>query len=119
VKSIDQRKDHLVPTKISVIYDNPLDPIAFEEGYSTDQIRLAETLPGLQSIEATKVWPPEDGSPTPAYRMIDMYFTDYDAASASVTTPEAEALFKSIFSLATGGVRILFCDIETEGSPGR
>jgi hypothetical protein len=29
-----------------------------------------------------------------------------------VTTPQAAALFPSIFGLATGGVRILFSDIE-------
>jgi hypothetical protein len=44
--------------------------------------------------------------------MIDMYFPDYDAASAAVATAEAGALFPSIFSLATGGVRIAFSDIE-------
>jgi uncharacterized protein (TIGR02118 family) len=113
MKSIKTEKvNWIMPTKISVIYDNPLDPIAFEEGYSKDQITLAKALPGIERIEATKVWPPEDGSATPAYRTIDLYFTDYDTASSSVTTVEAEALFKSIFSLATGGVRILFCDIE-------
>ena len=51
-------------------------------------------------------------NPTPAYRTVDMYFPDYELASASVTTDEADALFESIFALATGGVRILFCDIE-------
>jgi hypothetical protein len=31
------------------------------------------------------VWPKEDGSPTPAYRLLDLYFTDYDTASAAVS----------------------------------
>jgi hypothetical protein len=44
--------------------------------------------------------------------MVDLYFSDYDTASAAVTTPEAAALFPSIFGLATGGVRVLFSDIE-------
>jgi uncharacterized protein (TIGR02118 family) len=101
-----------VPTKISVIYDNPTDPTAFEHGYKRCQVALAKALPGLQRIETTKVWPKEDGTPTPAYRTVDMYFPDYELASASVTTGEADALFESIFALATGGVRILFCDIE-------
>jgi hypothetical protein len=58
------------------------------------------------------VWPKEDGSPTPAHRLIDLYFPDYDTASAAVAAPEAGALFPSIFGLATGGVRILFLDTE-------
>jgi uncharacterized protein (TIGR02118 family) len=101
-----------MPTKITVIYDNPTDPDAFEAGYADGQMELAKALPGLQRIETAKVWPKEDGSPTPAYRVIDLYFADYDTASAAVATPEAAALFPSILGLATGGVRILFSDVE-------
>lgn len=101
-----------MPTKITVIYDNPTDPDEFEAGYARGQVDLAAALPGLQSIETSKVWPKEDGSPTPAYRMIDLYFPDYDTASAAVTTEQAAALFPSIFGLASGGVRILFSDVE-------
>jgi uncharacterized protein (TIGR02118 family) len=98
-------------TKIAVIYDNPVDPAVFEEGYPA-QLMLAKALPGLRRIESAKVWPKEDSTPTPAYRTIDLYFDDYDAASQAVTTPEAGAFFPTIFELATGGVRILFSDIE-------
>lgn len=101
-----------MPTKITVIYDNPTDPAAFEEGYAAGQVALAKALPGAIKFETSKVWPKEDGSPTPAYRSIDIYFPDYETASAAVTTPEAGAFFPSIFALATGGVRILFSDIE-------
>ncbi len=98
-------------TKITVIYDNPRDPEAFEAGYP-DQLALARKIPGVQRMETSKVWPKEDGSPTPAYRLLDMYFTDYDAASAAVTTAEAGAFFPGVFELATGGVRIVFADVE-------
>ena len=101
-----------MPTKITVIYDNPTDPDAFEAAYAQGQADLAAALPGLQSMETSKVWPKEDGTPTPAYRMIDLYFPDYDTASAAVTTEQAGALFPSIFGLASGGVRILFSDVE-------
>jgi uncharacterized protein (TIGR02118 family) len=101
-----------VTTKITVIYDNPQDPEAFEAGYP-DQLPLARKLPGVQRIETSKVWPKEDGTPTPAYRMVDLYFTDYDAASAAVTTAEAGAFVNSVFALATGGVRIVFADVES------
>ena len=65
-------------TKITVIYDNPQDPDTFEAGYP-DQLALAKKIPGVLKIETAKVWPKEDGSPTPAYRLLDMYFADYDA----------------------------------------
>ncbi|HTC69348.1 MAG TPA: EthD family reductase [Acidothermaceae bacterium] len=98
-------------TKITVIYENPVDPAAFEAGYP-EQLELAKKLPGLQRYESAKVWPKEDGSATPAYRLLDLYFADYDSASAAVTTPEAAALVPAIFGLATGGVRLVFTDLE-------
>jgi uncharacterized protein (TIGR02118 family) len=100
-----------MPTKISVIYENPSDVAAFEAGFG-EQVGLAKQLPGVQKIEISKCWPKEDGSPMPLYRVLDLYFADYDSASAAVTTAEAGDLFPSIFGLATGGVRIAFLDIE-------
>lgn len=102
-------------TKIAFIFDNPDDPDAFEAGYP-DQLALAKKLPGIQRIETSKVCPKEDGSPTPAYRMIDLYFSDYATASNADTGNEAAAFFPDVFALATGGVHILFADIE-EQSP--
>ena len=99
-------------TKITLIYDNPQDPKAFEAGYP-DHLALAKRIPGLQRMETSKVWPKEDGSPPPAYRLVDLYFADYDAASAAVASEEAAAFLPSVFELATGGVRIVFADIET------
>lgn len=101
-----------MPTKITIIYDNPTDPEVFEAGYAQGQVELAKKLPGLVRIETSKIWPKEDGSPTPAYRMVDLYFPNYDTASAAVTTAEAAALFPSILGLATGGVRIVFAHLE-------
>jgi uncharacterized protein (TIGR02118 family) len=101
-----------MPTKITVIYDNPEDPDAFEAGYP-EQLALARKIPGIERTESSRVWPKEDGSPTPAYRLLDLYFADYDAASAAVTTAQAQAFLPTVFQLATGGVRIVFADIET------
>ncbi len=98
-------------TKITVIYDNPKDPDTFEAGYP-EQLALAKKMPGVQRVESAKVSPKEDGSATPAYRLLDLYFTDYDAASEAVTTEQAKAFVGKVFELATGGVRIVFADIE-------
>lgn len=100
-----------MPTKITAVFSNPQDPDAFEAGHS-EQIALAKKIPGVKKIESAKVWPKEDGSETPAYRVLDLYFTDYDAASKAVTTEEAGAFVGKVTELATGGVQLLFCDIE-------
>ncbi|MEZ0356160.1 EthD family reductase [Mycobacterium sp. SA01] len=99
-------------TKITVIYDNPIDPDAFEAAYEAEQLDAARKIPGHIRFETSKVWPKEDGSPTPAYRMIDLYYPDYDAASAAVATAEAGAFFEAMARLSTGGVRVLFSDIQ-------
>jgi uncharacterized protein (TIGR02118 family) len=100
-----------MPTKITLIYDNPQDPDAFEASYP-DQLALAEQLPRLDRIESSKVWPKEDGTPTPAYRLLDLYFADYGSASAATASAEAGAFFPAALALATGGVRIAFADVE-------
>ncbi|SDT35956.1 hypothetical protein SAMN04488543_3936 [Friedmanniella luteola] len=99
-----------MPTKITLIIDNPADPAAFEQAYP-GLVRVARSLPGLQRLESAKVWPKEDGTPTPAHRTLDLYFAGYDDASAAVTTPEAGQLFGQ---LATTGASFtgLFSDIE-------
>ena len=98
-------------TTITVIYDNPQDPAAFEAGYP-DQLALAQKMPGVAKVESAKVWPKEDGSPTPAYRILGLWFADYAAASAAVTTEQAGAFFPAVLEAATGGVRIVFTDVE-------
>lgn len=96
------------PTKISFIYSNPTDPAAFEAAYA-EQLALARKLPGLTRLQASKVWPKEDGSPTPAYRLLDLYFTDY--ATASAAAAEAGPLVGATLEHATGGVVIAFAEI--------
>lgn len=98
-------------TKITFIFDNPTDPDAFEAGYP-ELIDSINKISDVQQIETSKVWPKEDGSPTPAYRMIDLYFTDYESASAAVTTPEFGVVYPKVLELATGGMRALFSKVD-------
>jgi len=99
-----------VPTKITLIIDNPTDPDAFDSVYA-DVKRAAAEFPKLQRLESAKVWPKEDGTPTPKYRTLDLYFDSYDDASAAVTTQAAGDLFSG---LVGSGVPFegLFSDVE-------
>ncbi|WIB76765.1 EthD family reductase [Curtobacterium sp. MCPF17_002] len=100
-----------MPTKITLIVDNPVDPTAFETAYPRID-DLARQLPGLRRAESAKVWPKEDGSPTPAHRTLDLYFDSYEDASAAVATPAAQDFFGAL--LGTGVTFTgLFSDIET------
>ena len=99
-----------MPTKITLIVDNPANPDDFEKAYAEVR-QAAEGLPKIQRVESAKVWPKEDGTPTPAYRTLDLYFESYEDASAAVATPVAGAVFGR---LAGSQVTFtgLFSDIE-------
>ena len=114
------------PTKISFVYSNPTDPAAFEAAYP-DQLALARKLPGLIRLQASRVWPKEDGSPTPAYRLLDLYFDDYESASAAVEAaltrcrgykpaPKAAAQCRSVGSFKNECYAVSFD--PKEGTPG-
>ena len=97
-------------TKITFVINNPSDPAAFESLYE-QVLTSARELPGLRRLESAKVWPKEDGTPTPAYRTLDLYFDDYDSASAATATPAAGELFGQLISSGTAYTG-LFSDIE-------
>jgi hypothetical protein len=104
------REENAVPTKITFIIDNPENPDDFERAY-TDLRRAAAAFPKLQRLESAKVWPKEDGTPTPAYRTLDLYFDSYDDATAAVAAPAAADLIRGLArtrATFTG----LFSDIE-------
>lgn len=98
--------------KLTVVYDNPADPEAFEQHYRTVHAPLAAKLPDVQRIENAKVFPKEDGSPTPAYRTADLYFADYATAVAALGTEAGQALIADTLKLGAAGVKLLLSDIE-------
>jgi hypothetical protein len=73
-----------MPTKITIIIDNPADPEAFESGYP-QLAALARQLPGLRRLESAKVWPKEDGTPTPSHRTMDLFFQQLIGAGTPFT----------------------------------
>src|SRR5206468_4465516 len=99
--------------KLTIIIDNPKDPAAFEAHFDSEANKeLLGKIPNAQRVESAKVFPKEDGSPTPAYRTIDIYFSDYATASAALASAEAGKLAGGLVQEATGGIRFLLSDIE-------
>ncbi len=98
-------------TKITLIIDHPAAPDLFEQELPTILDR-AKALDGLVRVESAKVWPKEDGTATPAYRTLDLYFEDYDSASRAVGTPAAGAFFET-FAKAGGSFTGLFSEVQS------
>ncbi|OII06926.1 hypothetical protein [Curtobacterium sp. MCBA15_008] len=97
-------------TKVTLIIDNPSDVDTLEAAVPS-MLEAAAQIPKIVRIESGKVWPKEDGSPTPAHRTIDMYFETYDDASAAVASPEGGEFFGQLAS-AGGTFTGLFTDVE-------
>jgi uncharacterized protein (TIGR02118 family) len=98
--------------KLTVVYDNPKDPEAFEAHYTSVHVPLALAIPGATRVELAKVFPKEDGTATPAYRTADVYFPDYKSACDALATPEGQKAAQDAVAIATGGIRFLLSDIE-------
>ncbi|MER7444003.1 hypothetical protein [Micromonospora avicenniae] len=99
-----------MPTKITLIIGNPENPDEFEKVYA-DVRKAVDTFPKLRRVESAKVWPKEDGTATPAYRILDLYFDSYEDASAAVATPVAGAVFGGL-TQADVTITGLFSNIE-------
>ncbi|WP_375407538.1 EthD family reductase [uncultured Amnibacterium sp.] len=99
-------------TKIELIVDNLDDNAAFD-ALLPDLLEKAKALPGLERLVSGKVWPKEDGTPTPAHRSLILWFADYDTASAATSSETGEAFFGAFFGGAGGKVTGLFTDVET------
>jgi hypothetical protein len=59
-----------------------------------------------------KVFPKEDGTPTPRWRTADLYFADYDTAVTAFEGEKGLAFARDAFDIATGGVEFLLSDVE-------
>jgi len=97
--------------KLTLIYANPADPEEFERRYKEHKNLVAQ-VPDLLRAEYGKVFPKEDGTPTPRWRTADLYFADYDAAVAAFEGAKGIAVASDAFDIATGGVEFLLSDVE-------
>lgn len=99
-------------TKVEIIIDNLEDVAAFE-ALLPDLLEKARLLPGLRSLESSRVWPKEDGTATPALRTLVLGFDGYDEASAATASPEGGAFFGAVVGATGGKITGLFLDVET------
>jgi len=70
-----------VTAKLTVVYANPTDPEAFETHYRDVHLPMAGRVPGVQRAEFAKVFPKEDGTPTPS--------TGSPSCTSPTTTPRS------------------------------
>jgi len=89
--------------KLTVLYNPPADPAAFDTHYFGTHIPLANKLPGLIRIELTKLGN-LDGSPAQYYLGADLYFESSEALMAALGSPEGAAVAADVGNYAQAGV---------------
>ncbi|REG86352.1 EthD family reductase [Algoriphagus antarcticus] len=93
--------------KLTVLYNHPEDPAAFESYYAATHMSLVSTINGVLKAEVTKFLPEADGSKPAYYRMAELYFESPEALQQSMDSPEGQATAADLPNFATGGFKIL------------
>lgn len=93
--------------KLTVLYNHPEDPAAFESYYAATHMPLVGTINGVIKAEVTKFLPEADGSNPAYYRLAELYFESPESLQQSMGSPEGRATAADLPNFATGGFKIL------------
>ncbi|HNP56603.1 MAG TPA: EthD family reductase [Gordonia sp. (in: high G+C Gram-positive bacteria)] len=93
--------------EITVIYNHPADPAAFDDYYWNTHVALARKIPGLQSASFVKC-DTLDGSTPSHYGIARLVFDSKDQALAGLGSPEGQVTSADVANFASGGATLLF-----------
>lgn len=101
--------------KLVLLFKKPADETAFEEGYA-DNLALLERLPGIIRRQANMVLGGPGGA-SPYYRILELYFNDFAALDAALTSPEGQEAGADLIKYAGDVVELIFVDVFEDGAP--
>ncbi|MBM7365488.1 EthD family reductase [Gordonia hydrophobica] len=96
--------------RLTVLYNQPTDPAAFDEYYTSTHMPLAAKLPGLRSVAVSK-GDTLDGSTPDVYQVAELYFDSKQELMASLSSDEGRAVSADVANFATGGASMVFTDV--------
>jgi uncharacterized protein (TIGR02118 family) len=96
-----------VMVKLIVLFGHPEDAGAFEDHWSSHHVALAQKIPNVQQLEASKVTGTPDGSEPPYHRVAELSFGSVEEMQAAMGSPEGQAAVGDFQNFATGGVTVL------------
>lgn len=101
-----------MPT-LTVLYNTPADPVAFDEYYRTVHAALVKKVPGLRRLEVS-TGPVMNLQGTSPYHMVaHLHFDTMAELKAAVVTAEGQEAAADLANFATAGVTLLVYDSET------
>lgn len=99
--------------RLTVLYNQPTDPAAFDEYYTGTHIPLARKVPGLRSFSASKA-EALDGSTPDVYLIAELDFDSKEALRAGLGSPEGQVTGADVANFATGGVTMVGTEVTVE-----
>ncbi|HWE61478.1 MAG TPA: EthD family reductase [Chloroflexota bacterium] len=93
--------------KITVLYEHPTNPDAFEQYYAETHGPLAMKIPHVTRLELARFTPNADGTPPAYYRMAELWYDDMARLQASLASAEFQAVSADMANFATGGAMLL------------
>lgn len=100
--------------KLLILFKRPSDETAFEEGYVRN-LALLEQMPGIVRRQANMVLGAPGG--TEYYRMLELYFENFEALDAAMTSPSGIAAGQDLIAYAGEAVELVFVDVFEDGAP--
>ena len=92
---------------VTVLYNEPSDPAAFEAYYAATHLPLVDKIAGLERAVLIKALPEGDGSKPAYYRIAQLFFADAATMSAALGSTEGQAAVADIAHFADGGVTVV------------
>src|SRR3954465_2849680 len=99
--------------QLTVLYDQPDDPAAFDAHYAQTHAPRAAQLEGLVAFTASKPEPGRDGAPASTYFVAELRFADRAAFAAAMASEQGRAAADDVANFATGGVTMLTGEVTT------
>jgi uncharacterized protein (TIGR02118 family) len=93
--------------QVTVLYDHPEDPAAFDEHYDEVHAPLAATIPGLQRYTVTRPGSGPDDTLPPYHLVAVLEFESEAAYGAGMSAPEGRATRADLANFATAGVTLM------------
>lgn len=97
---------------LTVLYDHPDDPAAFDLHYTDVHAPLTATLPHLASFGWVRPGPGPDGSPPRYHAVATLVFPNAELMQEALTSPEGKAGNADLANFAQAGVTILVGELQ-------
>ena len=97
--------------KLTVLYSKPSDPQEFDRYYNDIHAPLAAKMPGLRRFEVARVTGAPFGE-APYHLIAELYFDNFDAMKAALSSPEGKAAAKDVGNFAKDIVQMMFSQVQ-------